>query len=392
MVNPFSPAPFLLYFTKILSIITMKIKLSHLPLYFTILILAILSMAGCSFSAKDSESESGDLDITQAYQTVDAKLTQAVAATPLPPTQTNPPAPATATPTPDGGTEPGQPTASGTPAGATATFLPTLTHTPASRCDIAGAAYPSIDITIPDDTEIPAGNIFTKVWRVVNMGTCNWTAEYAAVFFSGEQMKAEEAVYISQPVAPGQNLDIEVDMVAPLEPGTYQGNWMLRNADGDLFGIGPNGNDSFWVRIVVVEAEDTPTPTASPVPEPEILVRGGATLNIGEGLDLDTLLVNGSTADVAYQQISSGGAISGHYLVPLTGVAMGIFGDVEPTYGNCQAANKGSANIDLEAIASGTYFCYTTNQALIGWGRFDGLDAGNGVVTLAILTWAPLDE
>jgi hypothetical protein len=41
---------------------------------------------------------------------------------------------------------------------------------------------------------------------------------------------------------PGQTVEITVDMVAPLKPGTYQGNWKLRNASNVLFGIGPNGS------------------------------------------------------------------------------------------------------------------------------------------------------
>jgi hypothetical protein len=366
----------------------MKTKTSQLFKQFSILALVMIFLAGCSLSASTTGNESNDLDITQAYQTVDAQLTQVVAQTPVPPTKTDMPEAVAATPTPDDTVSLAQPTATWTPSEPTATFLPTFTHTPATRCDNAEAAYPSIDITIPDDTIIPAGNAFTKVWRVVNTGTCNWTAEYAAVFFSGEQMDAPDEVYIDEPVAPGQSIDIDITMIAPQEPGTYQGNWMLRNANGDTFGIGPNANDSFWVRIEVVEADDTPTPTASTVPEPNVLVSGSVSLSVDESIDLDTLQLNTSEADLVYQQIKSGDVITGHQLVSYSGVAVGIFGTSQPTYEGCKATGMGIAALDLEATAPSTYICYTSNQGLTGWGRFDGLDTENGMVTLTVLTWA----
>jgi len=367
----------------------MKIKTIPLLLILSILILTTVILTGCSLSASDAVEQSNDLDITQAYQTVDAQLTQAVAQTPVPPTKTVQLATATATPTPE---EASQPTATTNPSEPTATFQPTFTHTPATRCDKADAAYPSIDITIPDDTTIPAGNSFTKVWRVVNTGTCNWTAEYTAVFYAGEQMQAPNEVNLGEPVAPGQSIDIDVTMIAPQKTGTYQGNWMLRNADGQVFGIGPNANDSFWVRIVVVGAKDTPTPTASPAPEPDALVSGSATLNVDESIDLDTLQLNTSGADLAYQQVKENGDVSEHLLASLSGVEVGIVSGGQPTYGKCKATDMGIAKINLEKTAQGTYYCYTTNQGLTGWLRFDGLDIDDETVTVTVLTWAALDD
>ena len=368
----------------------MKTKPTFFPILFSILILTVVLLAGCNQPASTTGQESGDLDITQAYQTVDAQLTQSVAQTPLPPTHTSLPEQASATPIPDEAAAPEQPTATQIPSEPTATFLPTFTHTPAVRCDRAEAAYP-IDITIPDDTTIPGGSTFTKVWRVVNTGTCNWTAEYTAVFYAGEQMQAPEAVNLTEPVAPGQSIDISVTMIAPQESGTYQANWMLRNANGDIFGIGPNANDSFWVRIVVVEG-DTPTPTSSPEEEPDALVSGSVTLNADESIDLDTLQLNTSGADLAYQQIQDDGEISEHRLASLSGVAASISSGGQPSYSSCKATDMGIVNIDLQEAAVGSYYCYTTNQGLVGWARFDGLDTENGAVSITILTWAALNE
>ena len=354
----------------------MKTKIKTYFLLFMILSLTVLFLAGCGQAA--SNAEPGQLDVTQAYQTIEARLTEAVAQTPIPPTVTSTPEilAASATPT----LEPTQ-----TSAAPTATKLPAVTQTPATSCDQADAAYPSIDITIPDDTQIPAGNSFTKVWRIVNTGTCNWTAEYSAVFVSGDQMSAPASVAISKPVGPGQSVDIDVTLVAPQEAGTYRGYWKLQNANGQQFGIGPGGKNSFWVQIVVTVA-DTPTPTATLAPTPQTLVSGSVTLNANDSLDLDTLQIGGG-ADLIYLQVSDGITITGHQLSPLGGATAGVFGTAQPTYAQCKNAAKSAGPVDANAN-SGAYLCYLTDQGLTGWARIDALDTTNGTLSVTILTWA----
>ncbi|HPK27164.1 MAG TPA: NBR1-Ig-like domain-containing protein, partial [Anaerolineaceae bacterium] len=78
---------------------------------------------------------------------------------------------------------------------------------------------------------------------------------------------------------PGQSIDVSVEFIAPFESGTYQSNWMLQSQAGELFGLGPNGDAPFWVRIQVVGLEtptQTPTSTlsgsetATPTPTPTL--------------------------------------------------------------------------------------------------------------------------
>ena len=78
----------------------MKTKQITITLLLLILSITIVLLSGCSQPATTTGKESGDLDVTQAYQTVDARLTQAVAQTPAPPTATNLPDPGAASPTP----------------------------------------------------------------------------------------------------------------------------------------------------------------------------------------------------------------------------------------------------------------------------------------------------
>ncbi len=355
-------------------------KLLHSQKIFAILLClaAILVLAGCNMP--NQEVESSGLDVTQAYQTVEAQLTQAVAQTPVLTSSPELPNPA----------EPDEPEEL-TPLPATVAPAepeePTLSPTPETRCDQAAAAYPKIDITIEDDTKMVPGQGFTKTWRVVNVGTCTWTLNYEVVWFSGEQLAVSGSFPLDMSAAPNQSIDISVDMTAPAEPGTYQSNWKLRNPGGDLFGIGPIGESPFWVRIEVVEiATATPTPTPTATATTVVQASGPVTLVISDTLDLDNLLINSGSADLMYQ--STGGDPPQHQLVPLGSVLLGIFSDVQPALAECQAASMGAVPLTVENLASGTYVCYRTDLGLPGWARFDVLNPDDGTLGLEILTWS----
>jgi len=323
-------------------------------------------------------TESTGIDVTQAYQTVQARLTQAVAQTP---TLTLSPPPGDETPiaTLDGNT---------TTATIASTVLnePSATRAPATRCDQAAAAYPKIDITIEDDTEMAPGEAFTKIWRVVNVGTCSWTPDYAIVFFSGEQMEAQPSQPLGVTVPPNQSVDLSVDMVAPGISGTYQSNWKLRSVDDALFGIGPSGESPFWVRIKVVSvATKTPAPSPTLTPTTPIQANGPVTLVLTDTLDLDSLLVNGGGADLMYTTATSDP--SQHQLSPFGSAEMGIWGITQPALTDCQTANLTGSPIVLNELAVGTYICFETDLGLPGWARMDSFDAAVGTVTLQVLTW-----
>jgi hypothetical protein len=117
------------------------------------------------------------------------------------------------------------------------------------------------DVTVPDNSVIPAGTSFVKTWRLRNSGTCTWEPSYSAVFVSGVQMGAPSPVYLPHTVLPGATVDVSVPMMAPMTPGTYRGNWMLSTPAGLLFGLGGSGR--FYVQIVVPgSTTPTPIPTA----------------------------------------------------------------------------------------------------------------------------------
>ena len=137
---------------------------------------------------------------------------------------------------------------------------------PASDIDIANCTNSFefvADLSIPDDTAFPAGESFTKEWQLRNNGTCPWSTEYSVAFVGGDQMSANESIALDQVVAPGQDLEVSIDMIAPEQPGTYRGNWQLADADGNLFGINNIIDDAFWLQIVV---DENAQPLATPLP------------------------------------------------------------------------------------------------------------------------------
>ncbi len=109
------------------------------------------------------------------------------------------------------------------------------------------------DVTIPDEMDLAPGEHFTKTWRLENAGSCSWGIGYLLYFESGDPLGGPSSQDLtSQTILPGETVDISVDLVAPQETGTYQGNWKLRSVKGEGFGVG-EFSKAFWVKINVVE-------------------------------------------------------------------------------------------------------------------------------------------
>lgn len=107
------------------------------------------------------------------------------------------------------------------------------------------------DVTVPDGTRFDPGAAFTKTWRLRNIGTCTWTTAYTMVFITGEPMGSTNSVPMPSSVAPGQNVDVSVNLTAPNVAGNYTGYWRFKNANGKIFGIGLYADKSWWVAINV---------------------------------------------------------------------------------------------------------------------------------------------
>ncbi len=126
------------------------------------------------------------------------------------------------------------------------------------------------DITIPDDTVMAPGQTFRKTWRIQNAGSCVWTPGYQLVYASGDSLSDTYAVNLPYAVAPGETIDVSVDMTAPRRYGSFQSNWKLRSPSGNLFGTAYQNNEAeggIWVKIVVANSANMATvaPGVTPV-------------------------------------------------------------------------------------------------------------------------------
>ncbi|RJP48914.1 MAG: hypothetical protein C4583_13415 [Anaerolineaceae bacterium] len=142
------------------------------------------------------------------------------------------------------------------------TPVPT-TPVPGSGCDKAQFIA---DVTVPDGTVFAPGAAFKKTWRLKNIGTCTWTTGYSLVFFSGEKMGGPTSAPFLTSVAPGQTVDLTVNLTAPTASGTFRGNWKLMNATSQQFGIGTGAANPFWVEIKVTGGPTVTPGTPSPSP------------------------------------------------------------------------------------------------------------------------------
>lgn len=116
-----------------------------------------------------------------------------------------------------------------------------------------GASFVA-DVTIPDNSNVTAGETFEKTWRLENSGQSTWTLDFAMVFMEGDQMDALSRVELPNEVSPGETVDLSVLFTAPDDPGTYQSFWMLENAAGVQFGLGPDNDLPFFTIINSVSA------------------------------------------------------------------------------------------------------------------------------------------
>ena len=233
-------------------------KKKAIILIFAILTIPIVLM-GCSSKAPASPTTNPDLIYTAAAQTADIRLTEIFRSTPSV-------MPVTPTPTFDVVQTIAAQTLSALltqAAGLTSTSQGTATSTPIPTGPSGDRAIFVKDVTIPDGTVLAPGAAFTKIWKLQNAGTSTWITSYSLAYVSGEQMGTITSVPLDQSVPPGQQIDVSVNLVAPVNPGTYQGYWKMKNTSGQFF------NDAVYVLIAVGNSGVTPTATAgTPVATP----------------------------------------------------------------------------------------------------------------------------
>lgn len=213
--------------------------------YWTLLVGLAMLLSACRPSTPETPTATtmdANAVFTAAAETAGAMMTEIAAQTPTP-------LPATPTET---------------PAPPTATLAPTATQSPAaSPTSGLGATADNSEFTgetVPDGTDFAPGQTFVKTWKLKNNGTSTWTTAYSFVFIDGSQMGGQASLPLNSQVAPGQTVDLAVNLTAPSTAGTHTGYWKMKNATGQLFGT------AVWVTIDVGGAGTPGTPTQTTTP------------------------------------------------------------------------------------------------------------------------------
>ena len=130
--------------------------------------------------------------------------------------------------------------------------------TPANSATCKDSAVLVQDVTVPDNALMTRGEKFTKTWRFMNNGKCNWSG-YTIAFVAGDRMSSPDTAPVPQTNA-GQTVDVSVALTAPSVDGSYTGFFELRNTKGEALPIGIE--TAFWVKILIGNA--VPATVAAP--------------------------------------------------------------------------------------------------------------------------------
>lgn len=103
----------------------------------------------------------------------------------------------------------------------------------------------------PEGPFLP-GQKFTQYWQVENNGTCDWMYIFSIVFVSGEKMRGDTSMRISDRFPPEKSTTFSMPFTAPGNAGKYSASWRLTTGDGTPFGA------ILPVSITVIAPTKTP--------------------------------------------------------------------------------------------------------------------------------------
>ena len=195
-------------------------------------VVLLLALSACGSPEAPAPTLDMNAVFTQVGATLEMGYTQTALAMPTA-TTTNTPEP-TLTPEPSATPQPliiTTPTATITP---TFAGLASLYTNPATANGCYNAALVE-DVTVPAGTKADPGDTFTKTWRLINTGTCDWLADFKITYVGGN-LFGSDTTKIRQRVAVGNTGDISLNMVAPSGSGAVVSNWQMATNDGNLFG------------------------------------------------------------------------------------------------------------------------------------------------------------
>jgi hypothetical protein len=159
---------------------------------------------------------------------------------------------------------------------ATATQIPSPTPSPTE--DVLPSATPTIQdsatptqpscinvaefekhLSISEGSILKSNNMYAKVWRVKNIGTCTWTTDYKLVFINGDENLNQTDIPLPEEVPPGETVELKVNFATPEEGNTYIANWMLASETGMIFGVGPLADQALVLNFVIKPKSGLPS-------------------------------------------------------------------------------------------------------------------------------------
>ncbi len=131
----------------------------------------------------------------------------------------------------------------------TPTLLPGGVTATAQLCDYYTWDNTTVDVNVPDGTQMTPGQNFVKTWKIKNAGICTWGAGYKIVYGGYNNQMSGVPQPLTGVIGPGQEVEISVNFKAPTVAGPYVSAWTLANATGrSFFGIGAK---PLYVKIIV---------------------------------------------------------------------------------------------------------------------------------------------
>ena len=105
-----------------------------------------------------------------------------------------------------------------------------------------------ISQAIPEDTVVHPGEVLNQTWRLRNIGTCTWTTKYGVKRDSEASFSdwppAPEFVPLSHSVAPGQEIDVSIQIPIPDETWLMHGR--TYTADHEYILVNNQGESVYY--------------------------------------------------------------------------------------------------------------------------------------------------
>ncbi|KAL5248950.1 hypothetical protein ACHWQZ_G017973 [Mnemiopsis leidyi] len=101
------------------------------------------------------------------------------------------------------------------------------------------------EMPLREGESIPPATPYTKIWRIRNDGTEAWLPGCTLRCSEGQESDPSLSTQILlEPIDPGVEIDIRLDIVSPHHPGVYQSKWRACSPDGIYFG------EPIWMVIM----------------------------------------------------------------------------------------------------------------------------------------------